>query len=112
MGGIRHGLKRDVPHPAWPAPENVNGGRNVSLHKRLRTFFLTCSCRSGSSASHNEEAVPSHRPAELADIPALMEIREAVRENRLVTLRIRREEYVQALSVDGRARGLHRGRPG
>jgi ribosomal protein S18 acetylase RimI-like enzyme len=45
----------------------------------------------------------AYRPAELADIPALMEIREAVRENRLVTLRLLTEDYVQALTVDGRA---------
>jgi len=47
--------------------------------------------------------MPAYRPAELADIPALMEIREAVRENRLVTLRLGREDYRQALTVDGRA---------
>jgi GNAT superfamily N-acetyltransferase len=45
----------------------------------------------------------TYRPAELADIPVLMEIRDAVRENRLVTLRIGAEDYVRALSVDGRA---------
>ena len=47
--------------------------------------------------------MPTYRAAELADIPALMEIREAVRENRLVALRLGREDYVQALTVDGRA---------
>ena len=44
-----------------------------------------------------------YRPAQLADIPALMEIRGAVRENRLVNLRLTPADYVQALTVDGRA---------
>jgi GNAT superfamily N-acetyltransferase len=44
-----------------------------------------------------------YRPAQLADIPALMEIRRAVKENRLVTLTIGHADYVQALTVDGRA---------
>jgi ribosomal protein S18 acetylase RimI-like enzyme len=44
-----------------------------------------------------------YRPAQLADIPALMEIRGAVRENQLVQLRLTSEDYAQALSVDGRA---------
>lgn len=42
------------------------------------------------------------RPARLTDIPALMEIRASVRENALVALRLSREDYVQALTVDGR----------
>jgi ribosomal protein S18 acetylase RimI-like enzyme len=45
----------------------------------------------------------TYRPAELADIPVLMEIRGAVRENRLVALRIGAKDYVRALSVEGRA---------
>lgn len=44
-----------------------------------------------------------YRPAQLADIPALMEIRGAVRENRLVNVRLTAEDYAQALTSDGRA---------
>jgi ribosomal protein S18 acetylase RimI-like enzyme len=44
-----------------------------------------------------------YRPAQFADIPALMEIRGAVRENQLLHLRLSHADYVQALSVDGRA---------
>ncbi len=44
-----------------------------------------------------------YRLAELDDIPALMLIRNSVRENRLVTKSIGHEEYVTALTVDGRA---------
>jgi ribosomal protein S18 acetylase RimI-like enzyme len=44
-----------------------------------------------------------YRPAQLADIPALMGIRGAVKENRLVRLRIGEQDYVQALTLDGRA---------
>jgi GNAT superfamily N-acetyltransferase len=43
-----------------------------------------------------------YRQAEPSDIPALMEIRDSVRENRLVTLRIGHADYVQALTVEGR----------
>jgi GNAT superfamily N-acetyltransferase len=44
-----------------------------------------------------------YRPAQLADIPVLMEIRENVRENRLVNLRLGPEAYVQALTSEGRS---------
>jgi ribosomal protein S18 acetylase RimI-like enzyme len=44
-----------------------------------------------------------YRPAQLADIPALVEIRDAAKENRLVQLRIGQQDYVQALTADGRA---------
>jgi ribosomal protein S18 acetylase RimI-like enzyme len=43
------------------------------------------------------------RPAQLSDIPALMEIRGAVGENRLVNLRLDPEAYVQALTTEGRS---------
>jgi GNAT superfamily N-acetyltransferase len=42
-----------------------------------------------------------YRAAKLADIPALMEIRGAVLENRLVTLRLDSGDYVQALTLEG-----------
>ena len=44
-----------------------------------------------------------YRVAELADIPALMEIRNGVSENRLASLVIGHTDYVQALTVSGRA---------
>lgn len=43
------------------------------------------------------------RPAELADIPAMKAIRDRVRENALVTLRIEPADYERAMTVDGRA---------
>lgn len=43
------------------------------------------------------------RPAKPDDISALMEIRETVRENRLVNLRLTRADYVRALTLEGRA---------
>ena len=43
------------------------------------------------------------RTADLADIPAMKSIRDGVRENALVSLRIEHADYVQAISVDGRA---------
>jgi GNAT superfamily N-acetyltransferase/HKD family nuclease len=43
------------------------------------------------------------RVAELADIPTLMAIRNAVRENRLRTLVLSHADYAEALTVDGRA---------
>lgn len=61
------------------------------------------------------------RPAELADIPELMDIRDSVRENRLVTTVIGHDDYVRALTtegrawvceVDGRVVGFACGRPG
>jgi GNAT superfamily N-acetyltransferase len=42
-----------------------------------------------------------YRAAKLADIPALMEIRGAVAENRLVHLRLESGDYVQALTLEG-----------
>jgi ribosomal protein S18 acetylase RimI-like enzyme len=43
----------------------------------------------------------TYRPAQFTDIPALMEIRGAVRENRLVNLRLGSDAYVQALTEGG-----------
>jgi GNAT superfamily N-acetyltransferase len=43
-----------------------------------------------------------YRPAQLSDIPALAEIRASVRENRLVNLRLDSEDYVRALTTEGR----------
>ena len=44
-----------------------------------------------------------YRPAEVADIPALMAIRNGVRENRLVSMVIGHDDYLAALTLDGRA---------
>lgn len=44
-----------------------------------------------------------YRPAELADIPTLMAIRDGVRENRLVSTVIGPADYEVALTTDGRA---------
>jgi GNAT superfamily N-acetyltransferase len=44
----------------------------------------------------------AYRLAQVADIPALMEIRGAVRENQLVNLRLGPKDYLQALTTDGR----------
>lgn len=43
------------------------------------------------------------RPAELADIPAMKTIRDGVRENALVSLRIEAADYERAMTIDGRA---------
>ncbi|MGH1347872.1 MAG: GNAT family N-acetyltransferase [Nannocystales bacterium] len=43
------------------------------------------------------------RDAELADIEAMMHIRNNVRENALVNTVIGREDYVQAMTTDGKA---------
>jgi GNAT superfamily N-acetyltransferase len=43
------------------------------------------------------------RAAELADIPAMKTIRDGVRENALVSLQIDEADYIQAMTVDGRA---------
>lgn len=43
------------------------------------------------------------RPAILEDIPALKIIRDTVRENALVTLRIEHEDYVKAFTLEGHA---------
>lgn len=45
----------------------------------------------------------TYRIATPADIPALMSIRNAVRENRLVSLVLTDEDYTQAMTTDGRA---------
>jgi GNAT superfamily N-acetyltransferase len=44
-----------------------------------------------------------YRTASVADIPDLMSIRNAVRENALVSAVIAHDDYVQAMTVDGRA---------
>jgi GNAT superfamily N-acetyltransferase len=44
-----------------------------------------------------------YRPALITDIPELKAIRDAVRENALVTPQISEADYLQALTVDGRA---------
>jgi GNAT superfamily N-acetyltransferase len=43
-----------------------------------------------------------YRPATVEDIPVLMEIRNAVRENQLVSTRLTRDDYEWALTIDGR----------
>ncbi|MEM6294742.1 MAG: GNAT family N-acetyltransferase [Myxococcota bacterium] len=48
-------------------------------------------------------AAPTYRPAVEADIPAMMAIRNAVRENALVSTVIDTDDYRQAMFVDGRA---------
>lgn len=48
-------------------------------------------------------ASPTYRLARVEDIPALMSIRNSVRENPLVHLVLTTDDYVQAMTVDGRA---------
>ncbi len=45
----------------------------------------------------------TYRPAEIADIPVLMDIRNTVRENVLVLGRLSIEDYVRAFTLEGRA---------
>ena len=46
---------------------------------------------------------PTYRPARIEDIPHLMSIRNGVHENALVNTVISAQDYVQAMTVDGRA---------
>lgn len=43
------------------------------------------------------------RPAQIHDIPAMMSIRNGVRENALVSTVVSEDDYTQAMTVDGRA---------
>jgi GNAT superfamily N-acetyltransferase len=45
----------------------------------------------------------TYRPALVDDIPDLMSIRNNVRENQLVSTVIANDDYVQAMTIDGRA---------
>jgi len=46
---------------------------------------------------------PTYRPARAEDIPDLVSIRNSVRENRLVHTVLTTDDYVQAMTEDGRA---------
>src|SRR5277367_5164296 len=100
MGGIRHGLTSDVPQTAAPSPLCCSELRRPSAN-------LSCEmlARGASVCARAElqDAMLTYRPAQLTDIPALMEIRGAVRENQLVNLRLGPEAYVQALTTEGRS---------
>lgn len=48
-------------------------------------------------------APATYRPARVEDIPDLMSIRNSVRENALVSTVLTTDDYVQAMTVDGRA---------
>jgi GNAT superfamily N-acetyltransferase len=101
MGGIRDGLTRDVPHPAapWPLRCSQTPGRSAEFScEMLAHGEHVCGC-----LGRPWTAMLAYRPAQLTDIPALMEIRGNVRENRLVNLRLGPEAYLQALTVEGRS---------
>jgi GNAT superfamily N-acetyltransferase len=46
---------------------------------------------------------PNYRPARVEDIPTLMSIRNSVRENALVSTVLTEDDYVRAMTTDGRA---------
>jgi GNAT superfamily N-acetyltransferase len=48
-------------------------------------------------------ALPTYRPARVEDIPTLMSIRNTVRENALVSTVLTHDDYVRAMTTEGRA---------